>query len=84
MIQKEYHSDNILLIASGIPFSERELYKYEWYVDNVLISKNYQDVYSFSKNGLHTISLVVIDPNTNLRTRTNNILNVHLKQQAQV
>lgn len=84
MIQKYIATDTIVFIASDISYKHKDLYKYEWYVDGVLISDQYQSFYKFPKTGMYNIKLIIKDRESEIGVTTTSKVNIHLKKQNAV
>jgi hypothetical protein len=80
MIQKIVSTDELLLIAD-ITFNERDFYSYEWYINGVLVSKEYQYNHKFLNSGEYVIKLVVKDKESEACSISLANINVHLKEQ---
>lgn len=84
MIQKYIATDTIILIASDISYRYKDLYNYEWYVDEVLISNEYQSFYKFPKTGTYNIKLIIKDKESKASVTSTSKVNIHLKSQNAV
>jgi hypothetical protein len=81
MIQKIVGTDGLLLIANNIAFNERDFYNYEWYINGVLVSKEYQYNHKFLNSGEYVIKLIVKDKESEASSVSLTNINVHLKEQ---
>jgi hypothetical protein len=80
MIQKIVSTDELLLIAD-ITFNKRDFYSYEWYINGVLVSKEYQYNHKFLNSGEYVIKLIIKDRESEASSVSITNINVYLKEQ---
>lgn len=66
MIQK-YCKDTIVLTAD-VPYEDRAIYDYKWYLNNIYISNLYSCKYYLGKTGIFTIKLIISDKESGLQS----------------
>ena len=76
MIQKYHNSDTMILIPTNVPFVDKDLYTYEWYLDHNLIGCAYQVSCTFPRSKKYKITLIVSA--SGYKTTTNRYVNVVL------